>query len=237
MKKKILKVFIVIGVMTIIVATGYFVLKALNLDDLDKLREIVNQGFWGVIIFGLIMVAQVLFLPAGTLIFSGSAVVLFDSPLKAWLVCWIGLAIGSLIMFWIARIWGVKVLRWIVGQKRAKRYAYFLGRGKFVLPMILLVPIFPDDIVCAAAGLSNINWLYFSIVICITRGIDNFCTVFIGAEMIKTTLGLILLGCFVVVMIFASIILTKHQDKIENWFVSKFSRKAKDKNELNKNKE
>ena len=124
----------------------------------------------------------------------------------------------------------MKVLKWVVGQERAEKYAKFLGRGKYVLPLILLVPIFPDDIVCAAAGLSNINWLYFMIVVFITRGIDNFCTVFIGASLLKSTVGIIVLSLFIVAMVIASYFLTKHQDKIENYFLEKFTRKKKNKN-------
>lgn len=226
-KKSLLKTLLVIGIIALIVVLGYFVCKFFGLDNLEDLKKIVDNSFAGMLIFVIILILQVIFLPAGTLVFSGSAVVLFDSPLKAWLICWFGLAIGSWIMFWIARIWGVKVLKWIVGQERAEKYAYYLGRGKFVLPMILLVPIFPDDLICAASGLSNINWLYFMIVVFITRGIDNFCTVFIGAELIKSAVGIILLCIFIVIMIIASYFLTKYQDKIENYFLEKFSSKSK----------
>lgn len=231
MKKKLLKTLLVILIIGAIVAFGYFLLKILGLDDINKLREIVNNNIWGVLIYILILIAQVLFLPAGTLFFSGGAVVLFgDNPFKAWIICWIGLALGSYLMFFIARVFGVKALKWIVGEEKANHYAEILGKGKFILPMILLIPIFPDDIVCAAAGLSNMNWLYFCIVVTITRGIDNFCTVFVGAEMLKTSLGIVLLCIFVVVMLIAAYFLTKYQDKIEKWLVQKFgTKKMKDK--------
>lgn len=225
--KKIWKILIVVAVIALIAVGGYFVLDYFQLNNLDNLRTFIDDNIWGVLIFSLILVLQVLFLPAGTLFFTGSAVILFESPLKAWLICWLSLAVGSWIMFFIARLFGVKVLKWIVGEKRAEKYAYYLGRGKFVLPMILLIPIFPDDIVCAASGLSNINWLYFMIVVFVTRGIDNFCTVFIGAEMIKSAPGIILLIVFVLIMIVLSYFLTKYQDKIENYFLEKLTKKKK----------
>lgn len=226
MKSKFLKILIVILILGAIFTGGYFLFNALGLDDIDKLREIVNDNWLGVFIFILILIFQVIFLPAGTLAFSGTAVVLFgESPLKAWLICWTGLAIGSYIMFFLARFLGMRVMKWIVGEQKAEKYANFLAKGKFILPMLLLVPIFPDDIICAAAGLSSVNWLYFMVVITLTRGIDNFCTVFIGSEMLKTTTGIILLGIFVVAMLIAAYFLTKHQEKIENWLVDKFSSK------------
>lgn len=231
MKKIIWKTFLVVAILGAVCGLGYLVLQWTGLNSVENLRKVVDNSFWGMFIFFIILVAQVIFLPAGTIFFSGSAVVLFESPLKAWLICWIGLAVGSWLMFWLARLWGTKVLKWIVGSERAEKYAYYVGRGKFVLPLLLLVPIFPDDIICAATGLAKVNWLYFMIVVFITRGIDNFCTVFVGAELIKTVPGMIVLGVFIVLMIIASIFLTKHQEKIEQFFLDLFTRKKKKENE------
>lgn len=236
MKKTVLKVLVVLAVLGAIMGLGYFLMNVFHLNSIEDLRAVVDNSFWGVLIFGLILILQVLILPAGTLFFTGAAVLIFENPFKAWLICWIFLAIGSFIMFFIARIWGVKVLKWVVGQQRAEKYAYYIEKGKFVLPLIFLVPIFPDDIVCAAAGLSKINWLYFMVVVFITRGIDNFCTVFIGASLLKSTVGIIILIIFVILMIIASYFLTKYQDKIEKFFLNLFTRKNKKQNITQGNK-
>lgn len=225
--KKVWKILLIAMVVGAVGAGAYFLMKALGLDNLEGLRQVIDNSFWGVFVFSLILIAQVIFLPAGTLAFTASAVVLFESPVKAWLICWLSLAIGSWIMFWLGRIFGSKILKWIVGSEKAEKYATYLGKAKFVLPLILLVPVFPDDIVCLGAGLSNVNPFYFMTVIFLTRGIDNFCTVFVGASMLKSTVGIILLVIFVIAMIIASYFLTKYQDKIENFLLEKFTRKKK----------
>lgn len=225
--KKVWKILLIAMVVGAVGAGAYFLMKALGLDSLEGLRQVIDNSFWGVFVFSLILIAQVIFLPAGTLAFTASAVVLFESPVKAWLICWLSLAIGSWIMFWLGRIFGSKILKWIVGSEKAEKYATYLGKAKFVLPLILLVPVFPDDIVCLGAGLSNVNPFYFMTVIFLTRGIDNFCTVFVGASMLKSTVGIILLVIFVIAMIIASYFLTKYQDKIENFLLEKFTRKKK----------
>lgn len=225
--KKIWKILIIVLVIAAVGVGAYFLMKSLGLDNLEGLRQVIDNSFWGVFVFCLILIAQVIFLPAGTLAFTASAVVLFESPVKAWLICWLSLAVGSWIMFWLGRIFGSKILKWIVGSEKAEKYATYLGKAKYVLPLILLVPVFPDDIVCLGAGLSNVNPIYFMTVVFLTRGIDNFCTVFVGASMLKSTVGIILLGVFVVVMIVAAYFLTKNQDKIENFFLEKFTRKKK----------
>lgn len=222
---------IVVAVIAGVAGLAYFLMNHFGLNDnenlLENLRKIVDNSVWGVIVFSVILILQVIFIPAGTMAFTFPAAVIFESPVKAWLICWISLAIGSWIMFWLARKFGTKVLKWIVGTEKAEKYAKFLGQGKFVLPLLLLVPIFPDDIICVAAGISNINWLYFMIVIFITRGIDNFCTVFIGSTLLKTTEGIILLVLFAILMLIASYFLTKYKDNIENFFLEKFTRKKK----------
>lgn len=235
--KKFWKILLVLLVIAGVATSAYFLLRHFGLTDsknlLENLRQIVDNSIWGAIIFSLILIFQVIFIPAGTMAFTIPAAIIFESPVKAWLICWLSLTIGSWVMFWLARKFGTKILKWIVGTEKAEKYAKFLGQGKFVLPLLLLVPIFPDDIICVAAGISNVNWLYFMIVIFITRGIDNFCTVFIGSSLLKTTEGIIILVVFAILMLIASYFLTKYKDNIENFFLNKFTRKKKKNNDDN----
>lgn len=230
MKKSILKLLLLVVCLGAICVGAYFILKALKLDDIDTLREVVNNGAWGVIIYILLQVFQVIFIPINTTIFTVPAIILFG-PVKAFFVSWIGCSLGSIVMFILGRYGGSKLLKWIVGEEKAEHYANALGKTKFILPIFLLVPIFPDDILCASAGLAKINMIYFIIVITVTRAIDTACTCFIGASMVQSTLGIVLLCIFVAIMLGVSIILTKKQDKIENWFVRRFTKTDVDNNE------
>ena len=103
-------------------------------------------------------------------------------------------------------------------------YADTLGKGKFLLPLFLLIAIFPDDVLCVSAGLSNIKFSYFLIVILITRAIDLVFTCFVGSVAVKSTVGIICIVLFVIVGLILSLILTKKQSQIENWFVKTFSK-------------
>lgn len=230
MKKSILKTFIMIIVLVSICASAYFILKAFGLDDIETLRKIANKGLWGVFIYVLLQIFQVIFIPINTTIFTVPAIVLFG-PVKAFIISWIGCTIGSICMFLIAKICGLKVLGWIVGEEKATKYANLLKKGKYLLPIFLTIPIFPDDIICASAGLGNINFWYFCIVIIITRAIDTACTCFIGATLIKTPIGITLLVVFVIAMCTLGYFVTKNQDKIDAWVVKKFSKNRDGKDE------
>jgi len=228
MKKKIiLKSILLISCLACIIIGSYFLLKHFNLDNIDTLRNIVNQGIGGIAVFVILQILQVVFIPISTTIFTIPAIILFG-PLKAFLISWVGVTLGSITMFLIAKIWGVKVLKWLVGEEKSVKYANLLGKGKYLLPVFLLIPIFPDDIICASAGLSNCNPLYFIIVVMITRCIDTACTCFIGTSLIQSVGGIIVLCVFIVAMLIVSILLTKHQEKVETWLIKIFSRKKND---------
>lgn len=225
-KKIILKTAIIIAVLAVVFLCAYFILKKLGLDNAEKLQEIFVNSPWGMIGYILLQIIQVIFIPVNTSIFTIPAIVIFG-PEKAFLVSWIGCSIGSIIMFLIGRYGGKKLLKWVVGEKNTQKYSNVLGKGKFILIPFLLIPIFPDDVMSAAAGISTIPIWYFCIVIFITRAIDTFCTCFVGANMIKSTLGIVLLVIFVILMIIAAIFLTKYQDKIENAIIKLFTKNKK----------
>ena len=227
MKKAIFKTVLLVVILASICIGTYFILRAFNLDDIETLREIVNRGVLGVIVYILLQIVQVIFIPINTTIFTVPAIILFG-PVKAFLVSWIGCALGSICMFLIARFCGNKVLSWIVGEEKANKYAGVLGKGKYLLPIFLLIPIFPDDIMCASAGIAKINFLYFCVVVFVTRCIDTACTCFIGASLIHSPIGIAFLVIFIVGMLVLSIWLTKNQEKVENWFIKIFTKKKKD---------
>lgn len=224
MKKTILRTILLIIILASICTVAYFLLRVFNLDDIDTLREIVNRGTWGVIIYIILQIMQVIFIPINTTIFTIPAIILFG-PVKAFLISWAGCTLGSICMFLITRFCGNKVLSWIVGEEKANKYAEVLGKGKYLLPLFLLIPVFPDDIMCASAGIAKINSFYFTVVITITRCIDTACTCFIGASLIQSPIGIALLAVFVVVMLILSILLTKNQEKVENWFIKILTKK------------
>ena len=224
MKKTILRTILLVVIIASICLASYFLLRAFNLDDIETLRGIVNRGAWGVIIYIILQIIQVIFIPINTTIFTIPAIILFG-PVKAFFISWAGCALGSICMFLIARFCGNRVLSWVVGEEKANKYAGVLGKGKYLLPLFLLIPIFPDDIMCASAGIAKINSFYFIAVIAITRCIDTACTCFIGASLIQSPIGIALLAVFIVVMLILSIWLTKNQEKVENWFIKIFTKK------------
>ena len=134
MKKTILKSILLIGCLAGIIIGSYLLLKHFNLDNIDTLREIVNQGVGGIMVFIILQILQVIFIPISTTVFTIPAIILFG-PLKAFLISWVGVTLGSFAMFLIAKIWGAKVLKWLVGEEKAVELVAKAGFDAFDLTL------------------------------------------------------------------------------------------------------
>lgn len=222
--KSLIKTLFVIGIYIAIIVITWSLLKYFKLNNITTLKHICNNSFLGHLVFVLLQVIQVVFLPINSIIFIIPAIIIFG-PAKAFVISYIGLIIGSIIMFFIGRFGGIGILKWIVGDEKAYKYKKILGKGKFILPIFMLLAIFPDDLLCVSAGMSDIDFGYFLLVILATRAIDLACTCFIGTHAVKSPLGIALLVIFIIIAIILSITLTKKQDKLENWAIKTFSRK------------
>lgn len=235
-KKSFLKLFVAtVGVVAICVG-AYLLLKLLKLDDIATLQKICNNNIWGAVIFILLQIFQVVFLPIGNLAFTVPGAIIFGAT-KGFFITWIGVGIGSVIMYYVGRYGGGKLLNWIVGKEKGEHYKKIIAQGKYLLPALLLIPIFPDDIVCASAGMAKINAVYFWILIFITRGIDTFCTCFIAVEAVKSPLGIGLLVAFCVMMLVIAFLLTKYRNQVESFVIKFFAGKLKRKKSLFNKKE
>lgn len=199
-------------------------------DKIDGLVKIINgTGAWGMVVYVLIQILQVVILPLPAVVCYVPGSIIWGAPM-ATLLASIGVIIGSVIDYFIGRIWGKKAVIWIAGKETTEKYsAYFGKRGKGIFVIMQILPFFPDDILCMIAGLTSMNFVYFFVVMCTVRPaiISVYC--FLGGGNIIPFSGW---GIYVWIAIFAvcialAVLSFKYQDKFEGWLVSKFSRKKK----------
>lgn len=188
----------------------------LGLDNITKLQNIVKNGFIGALVYIILLVLQVVFIPINSLMLIVPAILLFGA-VKAFLLSMIALTIGSAISYSLGKLFGLSLISWIAGKERAIKYQEKLGQnGKYLLPIFLLIPIFPDEIMCMLSGASKINFWYFLIVIIITRAIDLASTCFIGAIIPFRGWWLLLWAGILVIAVLLTTYITKHHDKISS---------------------
>lgn len=220
--KKRLAITIIILLLFIGLIVGlYFGLGIHNeLMNTDYLKEKIQAyGNKGKFIYILINLLQTTIIPitniptimAGTYIFG---------PFIAATLATIGVLVGSVVSFFIGRFLGRKTVEWIAGKENVDRYLVMAkGRENLVIFLILLLPGFPDDIICIIAGLTKMSFKFFIISILITRTIPTYLTAY-SAEVIPINKlwGIIVWLLIYLIIFFAGRYVLKNWDKIRERF-------------------
>lgn len=223
-KKTIYKVSLVILSLITISLLIMYLLKITGVGDkIDSVHDLRNYvasfGYLAVIIYIVINVIQVLFLPIPGIISIGTGVALFG-PLKTAIYSLIGILLGSFVAFFIGRVLGYKVVKWIIGEESLNKWLSSVkNKDKIVLTFMFLFPFFPDDILCFVAGLSSMSIGYFVIMITLCRTIGIFLSSYsVNGNIIpyNTWWGITIWVFVLVLTVVSTILLYKYGDKIES---------------------
>lgn len=137
--------------------------------DLAALQAFIDsKGAWAPVIFLFLQVLQILmaFVPGGILL-SGGAVIF-----GPWLGLFYNVAgtfLGSSLNFWLAKRWGRPLAERMIPDDTRKKYFKWLDENekKFetLFAVAILLPFFPDDALCLIAGLTDMGWKRFLLIL------------------------------------------------------------------------
>ena len=222
---KIQKFLIVILIVLLLFVAIYTPLKFSGLlnkiSNINDLKEIILQsGIYGYITFFVIQFCQVTLLPipaavttiAGTLVFG---------PFVAAIISIVAIILASIFSFFLGKKFGYKIVIWIAGEETTNKWEQKLLQGKYVFFLMMLFPIFPDDILCLIAGTTNMTYTFFITTNFITRPISIFTLCYFGSGQIIPFSGW---GIFVwIILTIIGIILFyltfKFQPQIEKFII------------------
>ena len=236
-----MRLIFVVFVLSVVVLLGFLTLKETGawekINSMEKIRTIVESG--GVFSFLIFMIFQILQttilqIPAFFVTVAGA---LIFGRFQAFIMSYIAVMIGSVIMFWIGRKAGKKFLNWLVGEQDAIKWKEKLSHGKYLFLLMMLFPLFPDDILCVVAGMTTMSFSFFFWTNVLARGIGILCTVYFGSGAIIpfTGWGLIVWG-FIVLFVLALFYLSvKYQDKLDDIFKQLFKKKSNNDKKNDKN--
>ncbi len=208
-------------------------LKKYNTDAekiLALAKMIENTGAWGMAVFVLLQILQIVILPLPAALCYIPGVQIWGE-LVATLLASAGVLIGSVIAYFIGKIWGRKAVVWIAGEETTQKYASYFGKkGKTIFVLMQILPFFPDDILCMVAGLTSMNFAFFFVTMLVVRPliIAAYCYLGSGEIIPFTGWGIAVWICIFAVCIVLAVLSWKYQEKFENWLVSKFSKKKDD---------
>lgn len=145
------------------------------MDKFQSVEEVLNiirdTGPWGVLVFILFVVFQVIALPLPAALPAVAGTALYG-PTLSFIYISIGTIIGSVLSFWLGRAFGKKLVEWMIGKENTEKYADMMAKkGKPIFIMMMLFPFFPDDLICLVAGLTNMSFKFFLLAVSITRSI------------------------------------------------------------------
>lgn len=128
---------------------------------------ITGFGIAGALIFILFQAVQVVLpiLPGGLGCLAG---VLLFGPWKGFVYNYIGICIGSIAAFFIARNFGKPVLYALFNEKTITKYEKWTGSdSKFTkwFAIAIFLPVAPDDFLCYLAGTTQMGWKKFASII------------------------------------------------------------------------
>lgn len=219
-KKLILSALVIVGIVAVI----YLAMYLLGWTDLsrEQIQEYVQStGVWAPLIFIGISFLQVTIvpIPGAITILAGSYVF---GAIKSFLYSYIGMLLGSFFAFFLGRVIGRPFVNWIAGGKETadKWIKKLNGKENVLLFFMFLLPFFPDDMLCAVAGLFPMSWATFTIMQLITRFTSVACTlVFMSGEIIPFYgWGLAVLGAVAVIVAVGFVLCIKYSDKINTAF-------------------
>lgn len=121
------------------------------------------------LIFFLVQLLSVILAPIPSNVTAAAGGVLFGTW-PAFLLTFGAVAAGSLLVFWLARALGRDFADRLVSRRLSEKYRDVLRtKGPVFLVLAFLFPFFPDDVLCILAGLTDLSFRRFTVIVLLTR--------------------------------------------------------------------
>ena len=174
--RKLINFISIIGLGLSIALTIYFINLGV-FKDLNALRGLVGDSIiLGPIIFVFIQILQVVIpiIPGGI---STAAGVLIFGPYAGFIYNYIGICIGSIIIFLLGRRYGKPFILSMISDKTYNKYIGWLdnqNRFEKLFALAIFLPVAPDDALCLMAGLTNMSVKRYTLIILIAKPLSSF---------------------------------------------------------------
>ncbi|HIW93382.1 MAG TPA: VTT domain-containing protein [Candidatus Flavonifractor merdipullorum] len=172
--------------------TGFF--DALG--SMESIRSYIERFTpYTHLVYFLVQLASVVIAPIPSNITALAGGVLFGTWLSFFLTA-LAVVSGSMLVFFLARGLGRSFVDKFVSRKISEKYLDVIRRKRDIfLILVFLFPFFPDDLICALAGLTDIPAPRFLVLVICTRLWGLLVASAIGGSAISIPLwGMVLIG-------------------------------------------
>ena len=230
--KNFVRVFFVLFLIVVFISVFMLILKKTGLwqkvNSIEKIKAIVEKGgVFSCLIFIILQILQTTILQIPSILVTLAGSLVFGKWL-AFLLSFIAIMLGSLIMFWVGRKAGTKFLKFLIGEEKSNKWISKINECKYLFVLMMLFPLFPDDILCVVAGLTSMDFKFFFFTNVVARFIGIGCTIFFGTGSIIPFSGWGLVVWGVVLMLVAYIFYAsiRYQDKLDVMFKQIFRKRV-----------
>lgn len=143
-------------------AVGYFVgvplVRFLGKPEQFRLW-VAQRGFWGKLAYiGMVLLQVLVALIPGEPMEIGGGYAF--GALEGTVLCLIGATVGSILVFWLVRRYGVRLAEVFFPAEKlhSLRFLQVSGKRSILFLIIFMVPGTPKDLLCYFAGLTDMGW-------------------------------------------------------------------------------
>lgn len=200
-------------------ATGFFMAAG----SPERMGEyIARSAPWSHLAYFGIQLASVVIAPIPSNITAAAGAYLFGLW-PSFLLTWGAVALGSAIVFALARALGQRFVSQFVSEKLSEKYLDVICRKRDVfLLLAFLFPFFPDDLLCILAGLTDISFKRFLLLVVIARPWGLLVACMVGSATVSIPLwGMVLLGA---VGLAVFLLAMKYGDRLEQAVMERLKR-------------
>lgn len=171
MSKTVKKLLILIPIIALFVGV-FCLVRNMGLSDFtaEGVRDWI--GSWSPyseVIFFCMQVTTVIVAPIPSNVVAAAGGLLFGFP-KGFFITIVAVLVGSSITFHLAKILGREAVQNFLAKKLDPKYIQLIERKQDVfLWLVFLFPFFPDDLICILAGLTEIPYRRFVLIVLLAR--------------------------------------------------------------------
>ena len=167
------KLFLLAATLLLLAGGGWFLYSSgffQAVRSLDALRDYIDRSApYSHLLFFLVQFLSVVLAPIPSNIVAAAGGVLFGTW-PAFLLTFGAVLTGSMLVFTLARILGRDFADRLVSRKLSEKYQELLrAKAPVFLTLAFLFPFFPDDMLCILAGLTDISFRRFTIIVLLAR--------------------------------------------------------------------
>jgi len=169
--KQIIFTLLLINVLVILVPYIKEMLPLFNAVAIKDILERYNSATK--LIYFLICFLQPILLPLPEAVTVSVGSAMFGS-LTSILLSFTGTILGIVVMYFIAKVGGQKLVLKLVKERHLKGYQEYVGKNETtILALLFIIPVLPDEIICVGAGISGVSFKRFLIIASISKLITS----------------------------------------------------------------